>query len=147
MTTISNAGPIWLVLTMVEAVYGGLHLLAWNASFSTVVERILWQISGITVTSLGPLCAIIGPLCTIIFYSVARFDDHAFKIRYHLHFGRGGVFRTPVQLLSTAFIVCYAVLYLLARVYLVVECFIELAYLPDSAFETPNFTLYIPHFG
>ncbi|THX49705.1 hypothetical protein D6D08_09929, partial [Aureobasidium pullulans] len=115
MTTISNAGPIWLVLTMVEAVYGGLHLLAWNASFSTVVERILWQISGITVTSLGPLCAIIGPLCTIIFISVARFDDHAFKIRYHLHFGRGGVFRTPVQLLSTAFIVCYAVLYLLAR--------------------------------
>jgi hypothetical protein len=32
-------------------VYGGLHLLAWNASFRTPVERLLWRISAMTITS------------------------------------------------------------------------------------------------
>lgn len=127
-TTISSMGHIWLVLTIVEALYGGLHLLAWNASFSTDVERSLWHLSAIAVVCLGPSCTIL----------VDRYKPSLYH-RYPV-WGLG-------WLLETAFLVCHASLHLLARVYLVVECFIELAYLPDSAFTTPNFTLYIPHFG
>jgi hypothetical protein len=41
----------------------------------------------------------------------------------------------------------FAVLYVSARVYLVVESFFSLAYLPESVFTTPNFSLYFPHVG
>ncbi|KAK0647995.1 hypothetical protein B0T16DRAFT_407565 [Cercophora newfieldiana] len=38
-------------------------------------------------------------------------------------------------------------LYLLARVYLVVESFINLSHLPKSAYEMPAWSLYVPHIG
>lgn len=36
-------------------------------------------------------------------------------------------------------------LYVLARAYLVVECFLNLLHLPDSAFSVPQWSRYIPH--
>lgn len=41
----------------------------------------------------------------------------------------------------------FIVLYVLARVYLVVECFINLAHLPESAYELPKWSQYVPHIG
>ncbi|KAK4108127.1 hypothetical protein N656DRAFT_784667 [Canariomyces notabilis] len=44
---------------------------------------------------------------------------------------------------------CYLaiVLYVLARVYLVVECFINLVHLPESAYKLPEWSQYVPHIG
>jgi hypothetical protein len=42
---------------------------------------------------------------------------------------------------------CFTLLYGFARVYLVVESFLSLAYLPESTLTTPNFSLYFPHIG
>ncbi|KAK4450426.1 hypothetical protein QBC34DRAFT_437265 [Podospora aff. communis PSN243] len=39
------------------------------------------------------------------------------------------------------------VLYVVARVYLVVESFINLSHLPESAYEVPRWSLYVPHIG
>lgn len=36
-------------------------------------------------------------------------------------------------------------LYLFSRVYLVVECFISVGRLPESAFDTPSWSQYMPH--
>lgn len=41
----------------------------------------------------------------------------------------------------------FIVLYVLARVYLVVECFINLAHLPESAYGLPKWSQYVPHIG
>ena len=41
----------------------------------------------------------------------------------------------------------FAVLYVLARIYLVVISFINLAHLPDSAYELPQWSRYVPHIG
>jgi len=38
-------------------------------------------------------------------------------------------------------------LYVCGRVYLVVECFINLAHLPESAYELPKWSQYVPHIG
>lgn len=53
-------------------------------------------------------------------------------------------------LLKLVFDICVVVLtilYTLARVYLVVECFINLAHLPPSAYHLPQWTQYVPHIG
>ena len=39
------------------------------------------------------------------------------------------------------------VLYVLARAYLVVECFISLSYLPADAYQIPSWSVYVPHFS
>ncbi|THX54340.1 hypothetical protein D6D06_05561 [Aureobasidium pullulans] len=127
--------PILPVLTIVELLYGGLHLLAWNAPFNTSIERIMWQISGIAI-------AIVGPLFPVLYQAWHHGRFHPFEL-YH----SGRPLTAHRKKLEAFIFDCYAPLYLLARLYLVVECFVDLPYLPDSAFTTPNFTLYIPHFA
>ncbi|TIA30028.1 hypothetical protein D6C78_09845 [Aureobasidium pullulans] len=129
-----------ITLLIVALVYGGLHLLAWNAPFHTRIEETLWKISGISVASIGPM--------SIAFAGSLSVTDKLFRhigprpIR-HCSLISEDTVEKIIQFLG----VSYLLFYLFARVYLVVECFIEVAYLPDSAFTTPVFTRYIPHFG
>ena len=144
-----------ITLVIVALVYGGLHLLAWNAPFHTRVEETLWKISGIFVASIGPM--------SIAYAGLLSVTDKLFRHIDRLWLsGRWATSRTRerpkvIEFLNvsediiekiTQFLgVSYLLFYLFARVYLVVECFIEVAYLPDSAFTTPVFTRYIPHLG
>lgn len=92
--------------------YGGLHLLTWNAPFSSRAEQILWRFSGLLIpASIANLLAL-----------------KSFKN-------------------STAFFlaISLALGYLLARVFLVVECFLQLARLPQSAYLVPSWSQYFPH--
>jgi hypothetical protein len=41
----------------------------------------------------------------------------------------------------------YSVAYIVARVYIVVESFLDLAYLPEGVYNTPKWSNYLPHFG
>ena len=47
--------------------------------------------------------------------------------------------------MSVALMMFLAVLYTTARVYLVVECFINLKYLPEAAYLVPEWSRYFPH--
>jgi hypothetical protein len=49
--------------------------------------------------------------------------------------------RCLFDLVITASILFYTV----ARVYLVVECFINVAHLPDGAYQVPRWAQYVPH--
>lgn len=44
-------------------------------------------------------------------------------------------------------VILLIILYAVARVYLVVECFINLAHLPPSAYQLPQWSQYVPHIG
>jgi hypothetical protein len=43
--------------------------------------------------------------------------------------------------------IAFSLLYAAARVYLVVECFINLAHLPEAAYQQPRWSQYIAHVG
>jgi hypothetical protein len=49
------------------------------------------------------------------------------------------------RLIFDLIVVAAILLYCLARVYLVVECFINLSHLPESVFEVPVWSQYVPH--
>lgn len=51
------------------------------------------------------------------------------------------------KVLFDIFAVLFGVLYVLARIYLVVISFINLAHLPDSAYLLPQWSRYVPHIG
>lgn len=145
---------LWLGLAVAGFLYGGLHLVAWNAAFSSRLEEILWRIAASSVASTGIL---VGPL---IIWSQFAIADRGLTGLLKRNW-EGDELRQnkehPVKnwgeiiLAGLAFILLCTVVpllwftYLFSRVYLVVECFKNLAHLPASAYQVPQWSTYVPH--
>ena len=113
-------------------VYGGLHLLAWNAPFRSRMEEWLWRSSGISAIAFGlsfvPLLLLVPS--DVLLESSNDSKLHRSCFRLYL-FSVLGLFLNLI--------------YVAARVYLVVECCINLAYLHDTVYEMPDWSQYFPH--
>ena len=118
--------PIILGFTAATFVYGGLHALAWSAHFDSAIEKLLWRISS---------CVVMGGLPVIL--GLAGWDHYQELI------GRAiiGYYRLALQYT----LILMFVAYVLARAYLVVECFINVFHLPAGVFDTPEWSTYFPH--
>ena len=110
------------------AIFGGIHVAAWNFTFPTPVERLLWRISATYLVSI-PLVGV------FIYWFVQHFtrrsqteetDNKADKVL------------RPIGRVAIP-------LYLLARMCLLVEVFRCLAFPPPSTFETVGWPSLIPH--
>jgi hypothetical protein len=120
---------ILVTLALAGFLYGGIHLAAWQTRFKTKAEGQMWKISAITLAVSGPL-----GIPVVIFERV---------------------WRAPRRLNTERFMVCMVLtcmtplfaagLYIFARVYLIVESFLNLAYLEESTFVVPNWLQYMPH--
>ncbi|KHE85479.1 hypothetical protein GE21DRAFT_1348871 [Neurospora crassa] len=193
--------PLFIGFGFVGLIYGGLHCVAWNAPFTTSIERILWRISSITIAATGVLVACVFSWTELppfwqepidIFLSIADFLGHHILdndtiqwctgaqlsevleefVERHSLYHKNKLIQVPcdmavyllmVPFLSlfflTLFLLClfkvlldiftvsFGVLYVLARIYLVVISFINLAHLPDSAYQLPQWSRYVPHIG
>lgn len=100
--------------------YGGLHLLAWYAPFQRSYELWLWRVSCIIVIAGPPL---------LIFY------PHNFVFSLP----------SPLDRLRAIHIGILILIYPAARMFLVIECFINLAHLPPEVYQQPAWSRYIPH--
>lgn len=125
----------WLAMSVAAFVYGGLHLLVWSAPFHAPIFGLLWKISGITTASLAIFPCLIPLL--LVCAGIAWDRDSNLLCCLGL----------ALSILTFLGILSFIPLYIFARVYLVVESFHSLAYLPESVLVTPNFSLYFPHIG
>ena len=115
--------PIALGFTMAGLIYGGLHALAWFAHFESSTQQLLWRISA---------CVVMGGFP--VFWVLREFDD------------RIDVYVAGILLwVSNSALALVALAYILARAYLVVECFINLSHLPAGAYDVPSWSSYFPH--
>ena len=105
--------------SITAVVYGGLHALAWFAQFSSSTEQILWRISAATVMGGFP---------------VARGLDRL-----------DGITSNILETLIVTLLNLILLAYILARAYLVVECFISLSHLPAGVYDVPQWSSYFPH--
>ncbi|KAI4281001.1 MAG: hypothetical protein L6R35_005773 [Caloplaca aegaea] len=130
-------------------IYGGLHVLAWFAHFNSTTEQLLWRISS---------CVVMGGL-PILFINQFRIDQllgyysffwsmiFKFGISYYTRLFR----RLPTNTQVATFILCLTIefvvfpIYVLARAYLVVECFMQLSHLPAGVYNVPEWSTYFPH--
>ena len=121
--------PVGLGFTTAGLIYGGLHALAWFAYFESSTQQLLWRISA---------CVVMGgfPVLWVLMKSVEKFEDTPMY-----HRGEDNIF------LMFMFIAAASVLgtYMLARAYLVVECFINLSHLPAGVYDVPIWASYFPH--
>ena len=145
----SNPGlEVWTLFVCAGFVYGGLHALPWNTSFRTSHEQMLWRALLSMIIGFGPF-ALLCSCATIIGRSARRsrqqasLDDSSGKIEkesFHSRLLRRlGIFIYFVGFLVTV------VFYGIARVFVVVECFIALFHSAPGVFVEPAWSTYFPH--
>jgi len=145
--------------------YGGIHLLAWSAHFSTMHQALLWRISGVAIISGSPALFIVTMFewiyttdesdTTWKHYS-SNWRKALEKLRrgiyrwYKWNRKRGGIVRFGLRcasLIAVLVILFFCLLYMVARVYLIVEAFISLGQCPEQVYTEPEWSRYFPHFS
>ncbi|KAI9866389.1 MAG: hypothetical protein M1813_001511 [Trichoglossum hirsutum] len=119
--------------------YLGLHLVAWNFTFPTTVERILWRSASLTLLGLlvsyficnGIGVMYPGPVAQICFGKEA---ETIFEISNAAPVWSKYVAFAPV-------LICYGV----ARAYVLLEGFIGLRALPVGVYTSVDWSNFIPH--
>lgn len=119
-------------------IYGGLHALAWNASFHSFVEKVIWRLSSLIIVTSAPV--IDGSLRPIS-YIISRRDRESEEHRRSCT----GIWLSIALFSLKAIVYIDLAAYFLARLYLIVECFISLTHSPFGVYEVPFWSNYLPH--
>ncbi|CAG8948237.1 unnamed protein product [Penicillium salamii] len=113
-------------------VFGGIHFVAWNFTFPSHTERLLWHISSIVTTAAGPVSVIGEPLIAMVCRALppkAERDVESLRVR-----------------LTAIVIQLILGLFAIARIFIIVEVIRSLAFLPPRAF-LATWSNNIPHAG
>lgn len=110
-------------------VFGGIHLAGWSLEFPTETDRWLWRTSSLATTVIPTLAL---PL-TLWFGRTSTADP---STRY---------WRPSKSRLLTMVIGYSITVYCVSRLILLVEMIRTLFYLPVAAYETPSWSIGIPH--
>lgn len=143
---------------VMSALYGGLHLAAWNSRFPTSVEMWLWRASGLVMVA-APVLSLIG----VLGFALFRVEEKGKKRAGKMEGGKG--WRTLVRGLLRAvswFVgllgslawcfglvtaACTWVMYLFARSYVFGESFAALRAQERDVYRTVEWADFIPHAG
>ncbi|KAK3316821.1 hypothetical protein B0H66DRAFT_306120 [Apodospora peruviana] len=135
----------FILLILATTIYGGWHLLAWNSPFPSYTQEILWRISGLGAAASGPaLCFMIWLLSSSGLAYPHR-DDVGTTSWHHNQLFRFVVW--CLRFFGLEVMTGLILLLVFSRCYLVVGSLLSLPYTPNSAFETPSWSLYFPHIG
>ncbi|KAL7788058.1 hypothetical protein V8C43DRAFT_288209 [Trichoderma afarasin] len=110
----ADEAGIWQMAGVVgvgAAMFGGIHAVAWNFAFPSTVELILWRCASIYTAA--------APLCTLLFGNICDVLDLDILI--------------GARFLGT-FCIFSAFLYVIARLFILVEMFRTLCFLPSGSY-------------
>ena len=122
----------WLLghfLSVISLLFGAVYVAGWNISFPTHTEQILWRICTLMLFSL-----------VVAFWAVDA-GEGLYRRQKKVPASQK-VAVTPVKMMLYAVI---AMTYVTIRIYILVEPFICLRSLPAVAFETVQWSTFIPH--
>jgi len=112
--------------TLITVAFGGIHCIGWAFDFPSHAEQVLWRMSAISITAI-PLGLLVGSSFSI------------FMILGHNHV------RMLVDVFSFSLLLLFPFLYILSRMLLLVLSLTTLRSLPSSAFQTVEWTTFLPH--
>ena len=108
---------------LVTLVFGGIHCIAWSFAFPSPTEKLLWRISSTAITGL--------PLAL---FGIWFFGNQ-------LHYRDND----PVETILKTIFVLLIFLYPISRILLLVLSLTTLRSLPPSAYQTVQWTTFLPH--
>jgi hypothetical protein len=138
---------VWLAggLTLAGGCYGGLHLTAWKCQFPSYAETVLWRAASITILTTGPSViafSLVLAIASALDTPTVRWLE---RRQAFLAADAFGSLMTVTMFETLALCWLWGLWYTLCRVFIVVECFIMLAHIPESTLEIPTWARYIPH--
>ncbi|CAG8978272.1 hypothetical protein HYALB_00010224 [Hymenoscyphus albidus] len=111
--------------------FGAVHLVAWNFSFPTPAERLLWRATSIYLT--GGILLLLGIIVILIMVN-DKVEDK----------GCNRIIEWIILMFLLSVLFSYVVLYVLYRLFIIVEMFRCLFFLPPSAY-IATWATDIPH--
>lgn len=123
-----------IILWSSSTVYGAIHVAGWNEQFPTIIESWFWRMSGVYIVFSGLLWSffnLLGHLSGSVWWFWYDILEGTERKRSHI----------------LIYVLCCigGSLYVIARVYLVLEAFVSLRSLPASAYDSPSWILTVPH--
>lgn len=140
-----------IVATGPTCLCGVSHIFAWNAPFSTMAESIMWRLSGVTlfipfvIVAFQCLYYIVKQISLSIRSKILSIDPIWLSKYWERLLDSKGFEWTTIPFYFLGILALC--LYILARVFLIVECFVSLTYVPYTVFTVPNWSSYFPHIG
>jgi len=107
----------------IASVFGGIHCIGWSFAFPSSIDRTLWRVASVSITSIPITMSLVGFLLIL---TPDRFEDSARLIM---------AFLSVLQLS----------LYVLSRLVLLILTFVCLRSLPPTAYHVVHWTSFIPH--
>lgn len=169
-----------LGITLAGFLYGGLHLLAWDATFTSAAERTLWRVAALSLAASGllvPVSHAEGYVSDAVRPWLAMDEDDRdaeeaahlrAKAQEILHDSSGGlgadnkrawwrrwawkVYRwcflwmvEVARVSRVAVLVVFALVYIGLRLFVFLESLVNIVHLPASAYDTVQWSQYVPH--
>lgn len=120
-------------LIVVAMAFGAVHCAAWHSDFRSHLEQQLWRLSAITII-VFPLALVVASLVASMIDAMPDTDSASISTDRTPPFAPIGVLFTPL----------FAV-YITARFILIILSFTSLRGLPFDAYQTVQWTAFIPH--
>lgn len=145
-----GAGPDAVFLFFFTMAYCGLHFVAWNFEFPTPLERKLWRSASITIGA----CAFIFWVCETYQdgHRLGRWERWYAKLFHNDKNGRINTMekerrnRRFIPVWEVIVMTPVTLVYTVARTYIVIEVFLSQRSLPIGAFDTVQWSEFVPHF-
>ena len=141
---------LWLLASL----YGGIHLTLWNYNFPTPKESFLWRVSAAALGSAPILVALLA----LLLFKFEGYNKYSSSLTHRLRKRFPGlssdvwvswakrILQGGVNLTIILALVLPAILYIFARIFIVVESFISLRHVPIGVYEGGlGWSKYIPH--
>lgn len=159
-----------LGISLTGFLYGGLHMLAWDASFTSEAESALWKLASVSLACSGllvPVAHAEGVILNAVrpwlmmdeeerdAEEAEHLAEKAARMGRWQHGWRKWWWRfykwcflwmiEVVRVFKVVGIVLVGCVYLGLRFFIFVECLANLSHLPPSAYEVVRWSQYVPH--
>lgn len=136
-------------------VFGAIHCIAWNFTFPTFEEQIVWRIMSLisiaaillwgSIRAFLVICRVLSALCRLFLVETSLMSEPEMsRIQKFKKWGKPA--KRIVEIVSTFDFPFISLLYLSSRVFLTVEMFRALAFAPPETF-IATFTMSLPTIG
>ncbi|KAK7015118.1 hypothetical protein VNI00_019216 [Paramarasmius palmivorus] len=135
---------LYILVYGLTTLFGVIHCIPWNFQFQTHTEQLLWRISASGLVAL-PLTLIVVLL--ILQFSPDNIDHPSPSLATKIIQTTRNVLVTIILITTVIITSVLPFAYIIARVILMVLALMELRNLPLSAYQTVQWTTFIPHIG